>query len=120
MCTRVSIQEDWGLLTRLVRTYTKNTEIHADKNSIGLMCFKTRKLAEKWLNVIDLHIREGLQIIRVKTTSRGKTPESIYPIWVREYSYSDYDDFMSTPKDPIIWEKPPEGTICYMSLIPLD
>ncbi len=92
--------------------YDKDTIVKAIKGSLGVMVFKRRRQAKRFMD--QRLMRASMMIIRVRTFSRGVVPKRI-SAQVSDYSIKNfYSEVWSTETAP------PVGTICYDRVGVLD
>ena len=82
-------------------SYKIGETVKANKNTLGIMCFKTLKDAQKFWNG---------KILRVKTIGRGKNPKAI-SMPTTENLRNFYGKRSHSEWFGII--PPPKGTLCY-------
>lgn len=89
--------------------YEIGKEVYALPDTMGIMCFKTRELALKWING---HYTLALNniIIEVIPMGRGHIPQSIASPNNLKMYYEDRPRYIRSGKS---WLDPPKGTICY-------
>ncbi len=111
----ISLNTDIG---KYLRTYEKGKKVKAVRGSLGIMTFKQRQQAEKF---IDGPFRCKFRVLRVKTTIRGKRPKFISRFW--RLSRSDQLAALRRCyrlKFTQQTESPPKGTLCYSSVEVID
>ena len=117
------------------KEYLKNTIVKANKNTLGLMTFKTKEQAATWANRSVIRTR----ILKVRPIGRGKVPIVLAN---RDYFNLFYKhkrtlnskkiakllrlkgdgrrfDYRIGDRDIILWPVP-EGTVCYPAVEVLE
>ena len=93
--------------------YNKGTIVKALSHTLGIMVFKARWQAERF---ISMHLSPPIHmILRVKTFKRGVVPERISLKISLEYL-----DIFYKKSSRMAVMSPPNGTICYDKVEVLD
>ena len=94
--------------------YKDNTIIEADKNTVGFILFKTRTIAQRFIDDYRCSCYESWKIKRVVPLDRGKVPrylayiESLYNFYTEMKKYGVSRTVYSAP--------PPMGNICHYKI----
>ena len=106
-----SIYEPREKTNKYKRIYKKGSIIKAEKDTLGLMVFKTKKRAEAWLSYTLRHdVSIQVKIIKVLPIGKGKTPKAICSRMIRSHHLSEFYQ-----KNNCLTH-PPSGTICYQAV----
>ena len=112
--------------------YEKETAVYADPDTLGIMVFKTKQQAEKWMNTHNSY-GSDLIIKRVIPIGRGKAPKYISadvgPDDIRAYYelssiiesnlISNFNEYKIIGTEVLV-VKPIPGTICYPGVYVVD
>jgi hypothetical protein len=90
--------------------YDPDTEVYALPETMGVMCFQSRKWAEKWLKS---HWFIGLNniIVEVIPMGKGHMPKVVANPKKLDLWYNDIKAYRRIHLHPFL--TPPDGTICY-------
>lgn len=113
------ILQDKPYLSKLFLRYDKDKWVHAEKDSIGICCFKTKRDAENF-------IRNNLfqnKVLILKVMGRGKKLNDYLLIRVGdiytfyEHYNKSYNEFID---NDILIKEPPTGTVFYKKVKVLE
>jgi hypothetical protein len=90
--------------------YEPDTEVHALSETIGVMCFKTYKLAKRFINQ-HWYYGNNCMIVKVIPMGKGSVPKDMGPP-------SQLHDFYTHGDVSHVY--PPDGTICYPGVYVVD
>jgi len=96
------------------KLYKDNTIIEADKSTIGLMIFKTKKAALCFIEDYKNSIYSSWKVKRVIPLDKGKTPR-----WIAFcYRIFEFNNSMKEYGIPLCSDSasPPSGTICHFKI----
>ena len=94
--------------------YLKSRRILAPKDSLGCMCFKSKRMATEFALRFPLH-RKSFRYLRVEGIGKPRFPVRISFSTTEDDLHSFYQDLYSYGQTSV-----PEGTVCYPEVRVLD
>jgi len=104
-----------------VLRYIPGTTITARKETLGIMVFATKFRAQEFAGNLNLsYWRDRFSVIKVEAIGRGKYPSEICKSWNTAQLRSFYSDDLIDSDLFFNSTHPPEGTMCYSSVMVLE
>ncbi len=97
-------------VNRYCKRYHPNTIVKAVKGTVGIMCFKAKDYAKRFIINQCIWPDSELEIIDVRPIGKANYPKSICVQTAEDALNNFYKD------ESVITTYPPYGTVCYKSV----